>query len=86
MEDVIRFLQDSPLASRIALPVRVVVRRLTLGSREVGKIMEGGTFTPSGEEACDLVIGGQCIARGKIVRKRGGLYFKAGEIAKGGNP
>jgi hypothetical protein len=83
MDDLKRFLEESPIAARVALPTNIVVRRLTLNPEAVESIAESGTFTPSGGEACELEVGGQCIARGRIVRRRGRSYFKVLEINKG---
>jgi hypothetical protein len=83
MDNVKRFLEESPLALRMALPTHIVVHRLKLSPEEVGSIMESGALTPSGGEVCELEVGGQCIARGKIMRKRGEHYFKVLEMEKG---
>jgi hypothetical protein len=84
MDDLMRFLADSPIAARVALPTQLVVRRLGLSPEAIGGIVESGAFTPGGEEVCELEVGGQCVARGKIVCRRGKSYFKVAEMGPGG--
>lgn len=83
MDNLRRFLEESSTAPRIALPSCVVIRRLKLSPRDVGVMTESATFTPSGDEVCELEVGGVVVARGKMVRKRGESWFKVTEMAKG---
>ncbi len=83
MEDVRKFLEVSPIASVISLPSTVIVHRQKLNPADVGSIMEAKSFTPSGEDVCELSIGGRLVARGKMIRRRGKTYFKVMETAKG---
>jgi hypothetical protein len=83
MDNLKRFLEESPLASKVVLTTNIVIHRLKLSPQKVGQIMESGTFTPSGDEVCELEIGGQTIARGRIVKRRGEGYFKVIEMRKG---
>jgi hypothetical protein len=80
-----KFLEESPIAEKVALPTAVVLRRLTLSPDEAGSIIESGSFSPVGGETCELEIGGQSIARGRIVRARGRSYFKIVEMGEGGS-
>lgn len=82
MDNLKRFLEESPIAERVSLPSSVVVRRLTLHPEEIDGIVESGTFNPTGGETCELEVGGQCIARGRIVRRRGKSYFKVLEMGR----
>jgi hypothetical protein len=84
MDNIQRFLEESPIAERIALPTRVVVKRLTLRPEGLSGIIESGSFTPSGEDVSELEIGGEVVARGTIVQKRGRRFFKVIEMGKGG--
>jgi hypothetical protein len=84
MDDLKKFLEESPIASRVTLPSIVVVRDLKLSYAAVKGIMENVGFEPSGSETCELEVGGQRIARGRIVRKRGEYFFKVTEMEKGG--
>jgi hypothetical protein len=83
MGDLKKFLEESPIASRVTLPSIVVVRDLKLSYAAVKGIMENAGFEPSGSETCELEVGGQRIARGRIVRKRGNYFFKVTEMEKG---
>jgi len=83
MNDLKEFLEKSPIAPRVALPSVVVVRDMKLSYAAVKGIIESGVFEPSGAETCELEVGGQRIARGKIVRRWGGFYFKVTEMERG---
>jgi hypothetical protein len=100
MDELKRFLEESPIAAKVALPTGVVLRRLSLSPDAVQSIVESGGFSPGaaplgsaeglprglpkGDEVCELEVGGQCIARGRIVRRRGKAYFKVVEMGEGG--
>ena len=83
MRDVKRFLEESPVAARVSLPTTIILHRLTLNPADVEQIIEEGSFTPGGDRTCDLEIGGQCVARGRIVRRRGEHWFLVTEIEGG---
>ncbi len=88
MEDnLIRFLTESPMAAKIRLPSAVVIRRMELTPRDVMEIKRAGAYgpIPARGQTCELVVGGQRIAFGKIVRRKGAYYFKATGIAGGEN-
>ncbi len=79
-----RWLAESPTAKRIALSSAVVVARTEMSPRDVAAVRKAGTFgpVPPREELCELVVGGQCVAEGKIVRRKGAYYFKAIRLAE----
>ncbi len=82
MSDSVRdFLSKSPLANRIKLPTRIVVQRTQVSSGRLVQIKKDGSYgpVPKEEEVCELEVGGQVIARGKIVRRRGEFFFKVRE-------
>ena len=83
MDDLTKFLEESPIATRVTLPSIVVVRDLKLSYAAVKGITENAGFEPSGSETCELEVGDQRIARGKIVRKRGEYFFKVTAMEKG---
>ncbi len=86
MADVKRFLEESSIASRVSLPTTVVLHRLALNPSDIGRFIEEGEPVPGGGAACDLEIGGQCVAHGRMVRRRGALWFVVSEMAPlGGN-
>ena len=88
--DIRTFLQESPIAARVRLPVRAVVGRGVHSLAEVRSIAEAVTYTPAsaaadsrrggfggrGEEAAGLEVSGTVLARGRVVRKGGKLFFK----------
>jgi hypothetical protein len=84
-ETIDRFLAESALAEKIKLPARVVIKRTSLSSQDVVDIRAAGEYgpVPAGEEICELEIGGRRIATGKIVKKRGGYFFKVLELVDG---
>jgi hypothetical protein len=92
MDKLEQFLAESPIAEKVALPTQVILNRLSMSPGEAASVIDGGSFSPSGlalrekgEETCELEAGGQCIARGRIVHRRGGIYFKVIEMGEGGS-
>jgi hypothetical protein len=83
MDDIKKFLEESPIAAAVTLPTAVIVHRQKLSPSAVSGIIERGTYEPSGEDVCELEAGGRLIARGKLVRKRGQSFFKVLEMEKG---
>ena len=72
------FLNDSQIAGRIELAPRIVVQRDSLTPRELLEIRRRGKLDPIPEEEqiCELEVGGEVLARGKIVSRRGRAYFR----------
>jgi len=83
MKDLRRFLEESPIAARVLLPTQTILNRITLTPEEVSRIVSEGTLRPGGNRTCELEIGGQCVARGRIVRRRGAWFFKVTEMNDG---
>ena len=64
------FLDRSPIAERVKLAGRVIVQRTLLSPRDLLGIREKQSYGPVPKQAiCELEVGSQVIARGKIVRK-----------------
>jgi hypothetical protein len=84
-DNLVRFLTGSPMAKKIKLPAKVVVQRTELSPRDVMNIKQSGVYgpIPKQDEICELCIGGQRIALGRIVRRKGEYYFKVGRIEDG---
>jgi len=80
MGDLKRFLDESPLAASVSLPTTIIVHRSTMNPSDVERMIEQGSVVPGGERTCDLEIGGQCVARGRVVRRRGEVWFKVTEM------
>ncbi|HSV91454.1 MAG TPA: hypothetical protein VLH81_00200 [Desulfobacterales bacterium] len=67
---------------RVRIPTRIIVNRLALTPGALADIVRTGTFTPAGGAVCELEAGGKIIAWGRIVRRRGGYFFKVREVAE----
>lgn len=81
MDRLSDFLTHSPIAEQTKLPATVVIKRMHTSSAELLSIKEKGEFGPlviDGKK-CELEIGGQVVARGRIVRNRGKLHFRVTE-------
>ena len=78
MNESIKQLLEAPIAERVKIMGRVIIHRTQLSTGELVKIKEEKKYGPVPEkgEICELEIGGQILARGRIVKKRGGFYFK----------
>lgn len=82
MDDINAFLKDSPIAARTRLPVSVVLQRTSLSSAALLEIKERGVYDPDAIDTrdCELEVGGQVLARGKIVKRRAHSYLKITEV------
>jgi hypothetical protein len=78
-----QFLEESPIAARVLLPTHIIVHQQKLSYMAAKGIMESAAFTPSDGKVCELEIGGRRIARGRIVWRPGGFFFKVEEMEKG---
>ncbi len=74
--------KQESILERITLPTRIIVQRVDLSMVMLAEIAQKGELGPAGGETCELEAGGQVIARGKIVRRRGGYYFKVLETGE----
>jgi hypothetical protein len=72
------------LLDRVTIPTRIIVNRLELTTAALAEILSKGELAPTDEGTCELETGGQIIARGKIVRRRGRYFFKVLESAAEG--
>ncbi len=86
MGDLGKFLEQSPMATTVALPSIVVLHDLKLSYAAIRGIIESAVFEPDGLATCELEVGGRRIARGRIVRRPGGYFFKVTEMEKGDEP
>ena len=82
MADVSAYLADSPIAKRVKLPATLVLKREQKSSSELLAIKEKGLFGPVeiAMAACELEVGGQIVATGRIVRRRGETYLKVSSV------
>jgi hypothetical protein len=75
MKSIKVFLEDSPIAEKVRLESRVITHRRVLSPRDLVNKSDG-EYIASSDEVCELEVGGQILAKGKIVRKRGVYFFK----------
>jgi len=74
------FLNNSPVASKVKLPAKVILHRMQLSAKELINIKRKGELVPVDKGLYELVYGGQIIAKGKIINKKGEHYFKVKEL------
>jgi len=63
------------LLDRLTLPPRVIVHRAQMSAAALARVVQEGEYSPGDGETCELAAGGQILARGRIVRRRGRWYF-----------
>lgn len=82
MAHVTEFLATSQLADKIKFSGEVVVYRESMSGDRISGALQDGMIseTDAGESMCLLELGGQQIATGKIVQKKGRWYFQVNEI------
>jgi flagellar motor switch/type III secretory pathway protein FliN len=86
-EQLERFFRESDVPGRIRLPAEVVVHRTTLSPADLVETRKNGRFVASDREGdtCELEVGGQVVAIGKIVKKGKNWYFRVQKTSdKGG--
>jgi hypothetical protein len=83
MTNLKQFLEESPIAARVVLPTHIIVHQQKLSYMAAKGIRESAAFVPSDGKVCELEVGGRRIARGRIVRRWGGFFFKVEEMEKG---
>ena len=73
-----RFLNDSVVAETVKLVPRIVVQRTALTPQDLLDIRDAEHYglLPAKELVCEFEVGGQMLARGKIIKRRGEFYFK----------
>lgn len=79
-----QFLFNSSLAEQIRLKPRIVVQRTIIKPRDLLNIRKRQQYgpIPDNERICELEVGGQVLARGKIIRRRGEYFFKILEVVE----
>ena len=78
------FLEKSAIAKIVKLDSKVVLQKTMLSPKDISVIRKNGTYgpVPDEEKTCELVVGGQVLANGTIVKKRGRYYFKVTLLKK----
>ena len=74
------FLKTSPLAAKIKFPAKIVVHRTKLSPAEIAEIKKSRKYGLVKKTVYELVCGGQVLARGRIISKKKGHYFKINEV------
>lgn len=84
MADIEAFMERSPLAERITLPIRVVCGRDRLSLNALAELATAGVYRlPSKDtEPLTLQAAGTAIAKGALVKKDGRWYFKVLDISE----
>ena len=77
--DKVEAFLKGPLAGRIEIPGRVIIRRGEMNLAAFRGMASRGEVTMPGEPLCELELGGQVIATGRIEEHDGGFYFVAQE-------
>ena len=78
--------KQESILERVVLPTRIIVARTTLSTAALSAIIQKGELAPASGETCELEAGGQVLARGKIVKRRGEYYFKVRETGEEPRP
>jgi len=83
MDDKLKcFLQESDAARKIKLPGKAIIHRTQMSASDIHEYAKGNSIgpIPKNKEICELEIGGEFIASGKIVVKRGEYFFKVNTV------
>jgi hypothetical protein len=75
-----KFLDESPIAERVRMPARLVLKRMGMSAREALELSGEGQKLEADAGPYDLEVGGLVVARGSIVRRKGGAYLKIVEV------
>lgn len=80
MDNVTTFLRQSPVAEKARLQATVVLNKSQATAADLLSVKDAGVYGPVEVDAksCELEIGGQVVAVGRIVRRGGRSYFKVG--------
>ena len=76
------FLEDSSVAKKVKVKGKIILQRMKLTANDIIKMKQNKSYgaIPKKEQICELEIGNQVLAKGKIVRKKGEYYFKVTHI------
>lgn len=72
------FLKTSYIAEKTKLDTNIIIQKTKLSAEELADLSNSQYHgpIPKKEQICELEIGGQNIAEGKIIKKNGEYYFK----------
>lgn len=81
------FLSTSPLARRLSVPGRVVLRRLSMSQAELRTAVQRGVIEIAADAGigavCELEVGGEVIVVGSIEERDGTVWFVPKEQRNG---
>ena len=79
-----QFLKTSPIAKKVKPPVHLIIHRTSLSPKDIIRIKNLGQYgpIPKDEEICELEIGGQVLAYGKIIKKGNHYFFKVTNLTE----
>ncbi len=76
------FLRDSTMARRVRADARVVVRRFDASPRAVAAAIDSGRVEIDAKPVCELIVGGELVARGEIITEDGANAFRVTEVVE----
>lgn len=78
MSDLSTFFESSPIARNTRPYACVVLKRAKMSAAALVRLKEAGSYDAGSMDtrACELEVGGQVVARGKIVRRWGKSFLK----------
>ena len=76
------FMASSGASEKVRLDGKVIIQRTKLSPADIYNIRKQKEYGPilEKEQICELQIGGQVLARGRIVKKKGECYFKVSRV------
>ena len=79
-----KFLLNSSLAEQIRIEPKIIVQRTVIRPRDLLDIRKRQQYgpIPDKERICELEVGGQVLACGKIIRRRGEYFLKILEVSE----
>jgi len=76
--------KQAGMLDRVILPTRIIVNRVELTPTALAQVLQSGEISPGGSPVCELEAGGQVLARGRVVKRRGTYWFEVTECAEEG--
>lgn len=78
MTEIMEFLETSPIAQAIRLPGCVILKRTRMSPAELLGVKTKGIFEAGVVETttCELEVGGQVVASGRILRRGRKSYLE----------
>ncbi|MFP4551825.1 MAG: hypothetical protein ACLFNT_13550 [Spirochaetales bacterium] len=82
MEQLEQFLTNSPIAQRVAVDARIVMRRFQASPRELERAMNEDLLSIEGKPLYELIVGETLVARGEIITESGASRFRVTEVVE----